>query len=90
MNRATTPYFQLISPEELRNGVLCHVEGWNSGCVFIYWETVNGVHHLRTPKTGKKYTTTNRLLWTHNRKCNAPQIVKDKKAKPQVSPNKSS
>lgn len=41
-----------------------HVKGWNKGCVFVYINTVNGTHFLKTPVGNKKYTTTNKLLFT--------------------------
>ena len=58
--------FKIIPENLLKEGYRskCHVEGWNKGCVFIHEKTINGVHHLRTPKTGKLYMTTNRLMYT--------------------------
>lgn len=41
-----------------------HVEGWNFACYFQHEKTVNGVHHLVTPKTRRRYQTRNNLLYT--------------------------
>lgn len=45
-----------------------HVHGWNPACVFRYLSSEDisyGVlHRLETPKTRKKYTTTNQLTYT--------------------------
>ncbi len=54
-------------PEYLLNKIKgqVHVAGWNRGATFLYKCTQNGTHFLVTPKTGKLYTTRNRLLFTH-------------------------
>ena len=50
---------------------LVHVEGWNEACCFVYKGTDElGVHHLITPKSKRKYRTSNRLLYTRR---NAPK-----------------
>ncbi len=48
-------------------GKLVHVKGWNKGCVFTYEKTVDGVHHLRTPKTGKSFVTREALMYTRRK-----------------------
>lgn len=50
-----------VSSAKYERGESVHVSGWNKGCVFIYLKTVDGVHHLKTPRTGKTYTTRNPL-----------------------------
>lgn len=66
MRKATPESFIPIPQEVLDKGYkkLVHVKGWKAGCQFMYEKTVNGVHHLITPKTGKRYTTTNTLMYT--------------------------
>ncbi|MBI1271697.1 hypothetical protein GC174_14815 [bacterium] len=60
------PQWAVIIPQEIldqaaqgkrRLGIV-HVMGWPKACQFRYQRTVKGVHQLRTPKTGKLYTTT--------------------------------
>ena len=53
-----------VPEEDLKKGMLVHVEGWNFACVFRYVDTINGYHQLITPKTRRTYTTTNNLLYT--------------------------
>lgn len=44
---------------------LVHVQGWPAGCCFKYLRTdPDGTHHLETPKTRKRYTTKNAILYT--------------------------
>lgn len=64
MNFNETPkWAKMLTQTELDAGVrgVVHVEGWNKGCQFIYEKTVNGTHYLKTPKTGKRFKTINRL-----------------------------
>jgi hypothetical protein len=43
---------------------MVHVDGWPSGCCFLYKGTdAEGVHTLITPKTRKIYTTKNNLTY---------------------------
>ena len=41
-----------------------HVDGWNKKCVFVLEKTDKGVNYLITPRTGKRYTTTNKVYPT--------------------------
>ena len=60
--KATTKDFTLVTDFSRLRGHIVHVEGWSRGSQFRYWKTVNGVHHLRTPVSKRRYTTMNRLL----------------------------
>lgn len=62
---ATAGDFDVIPQSALDSGKVktVHVEGWGKGCKFRYIKTVNGFHHLETPKTHRKYSTSNRLLY---------------------------
>lgn len=57
------------NPQEFINKC-CHVEGWNRACVFQIESSDGKTHHLITPKTRKKYTTTNKLIHTNKRAQN--------------------
>lgn len=54
-----------IQPKDLKPGIRVHVEGWNFACQFVYEFTdPRGFHHIRTPKTNRKFTTANALWFT--------------------------
>ena len=57
---------KIIPQSELDKGVkhLVHVKDWLKGQCFHYVKTVNGIHHLITPKNRKHYTTTSDLTYT--------------------------
>ena len=60
---ATSIDFKVASSSTLRPGLSVHVEEWPKGMVFKYVSTSKlGTHTLKTPKTGRKYLTRNRLL----------------------------
>ena len=42
-----------------------HVEGWNKACTFHYLETINGSHHIITPKSKKEFWVRANLLYTN-------------------------
>lgn len=45
-------------------GRCVHVANWTHGCCFRYLGTKNGEHLLITPKTKKRYHTTEALVYT--------------------------
>ena len=66
MKKADVEHFELVSSESLAPGIIVHVEGWVCGAVFVYQNTVNGLHTLKTPRKNKVYKTRNRLLHTRH------------------------
>lgn len=51
----------------LKTGDLVHVDGFNKGAVYAYLLTVNGLHFLRTPMTGRLIQTRRALYYTRKR-----------------------
>ena len=65
---ATAEDFGVISDLPSHRGKLVHVEGWARGYQFVYATTLEkGEHILITPRTGRKYKTSNRLLFIRDR-----------------------
>lgn len=69
--------YKIIDDVKSAIGQKCHVVGWNYKAVFIVEDFINGIVFLRTPKTGKKITTKNKITELANKNYHRREISKN-------------